>query len=132
MKKKLVTLYTLIFIGIGSYVGYSILTKDTDKHLDIQMTQSNVSPDKEWVITFDHGINQEIMNAKSVYVQDQDSKPVPVSLKISDPQTLVVKSPNGGYQKEKTYTLYINRDLDWEHVGNENLPKQYHIQFTTM
>lgn len=132
MKKKLVTLCALIFIGIGSYVGYSILTKDTDKHLDIQMTQSNVSPDKEWVITFDHGINQEIMNAKSVYVQDQDNKPVPVSLKISDPQTLVVKSPNGGYQKEKTYNLYINRDLDLEHVGNENLPKQYHIQFTTM
>ncbi|MCP1357337.1 Ig-like domain-containing protein [Aneurinibacillus migulanus] len=132
MKKKLVTLCALIFMGIGSYVGYSILTKDTDKHLDIQMTQSNVSPDKEWVITFDHGINQEIMNAKSVYVQDQDNKPVPVSLKISDPQTLVVKSPNGGYQKEKTYNLYINRDLDLEHVGNENLPKQYHIQFTTM
>lgn len=119
-------------MGIGSYVGYSILTKDTDKHLDIQMTQSNVSPDKEWVITFDQGINQEIMNAKSVYVQDQDNKPVPVSLKISAPQTLVVKSPNGGYQKEKTYNLYINRDLDLEHVGNENLPKQYHIQFTTM
>ncbi|GED13603.1 Ig-like domain-containing protein [Aneurinibacillus migulanus] len=132
MKKKLVTLCALIFIGIGSYVGYSILTKDTDKHLDIQMAQSNVSPDKEWIITFDHGINQEIMNAKSVYVQDQDNKPVPVSLKISDPQTLVVKSPNGGYQKEKTYNLYINRDLDLEHVGNENLPKQYHIQFTTM
>ncbi|CEH31084.1 hypothetical protein AM501_28795 [Aneurinibacillus migulanus] len=132
MKKKLVTLCTLIFMGIGSYVGYSILTKDTDKHLDIQMTQSNVSPNKEWVITFDQGINQEIMNAKSVYVQDQDNKPVPVSLKISAPQTLVVKSPNGGYQKEKTYNLYINRDLDLEHVGNENLPKQYHIQFTTM
>ncbi|ERI10328.1 Ig-like domain-containing protein [Aneurinibacillus aneurinilyticus] len=132
MKKKLVALCALTFVGIGSYVGYSTLTKDNDKQLDIHMTQSNVSPNKEWVINFDHGINEKIVNEKSIYVQDEEGNRVPVSLKISDPQTLIVKSPNGGYQKGKTYDLYINRDLDLEHVGNEKLPKQYHIQFSTM
>ena len=47
MKKKLVALCALTFVGIGSYVGYSTLTKDNDKQLDIHMTQSNVSPNKE-------------------------------------------------------------------------------------
>lgn len=130
LRRIFITLSALAILGVGSYIGYSITTKDNDKQASIQIDQSAVPQNKEWVITFDHGINEKLMNEKFIYVQDEEGNKVPVSLKMDNLQNLIVKPPKDGYQKGKTYYLHLNRDLDLENINNNKLPEQYHIKFS--
>ena len=96
------------------------------------MNQSDIPLDHNWVITFDNGMNQNIINEKSIYVLDEDKNKVPVTVEATDAKNMLIKPPSEGYLTGKSYDIYFDRDLDLEHAGNQDMPKQYRIHFSTL
>jgi hypothetical protein len=130
LKKIIVSLSALLIVSVGGYLGYSAITENIEQKETIHFSQPNVLPNKEWVVDFDKGINKEIVNGQSIYVQDENNNKIPISLKVQDSKTLIIQPPKGGYEKGKTYNLFLNRDLDLEHIGNKKLAENYHIKFS--
>ena len=96
------------------------------------MNKSDIPLNHKWVITYDKGLNQDIINEKSIYVIDNDKNKVPVTVSVEDSNILLVKPPSEGYLQGKSYDLYLDRDLDLEHTGNKDMPNQYRIHFSTI
>jgi len=130
MKKIVLALSAFTIIGVGSLITYNQSNKE--KQENIVMGQSDIALNHNWVITFDKGINQDIINEKSVYVLDENKNKVPVTVEATDSKNMVIKPPSEGYQRGETYDLYFDRDLDLEHVGNQDMPEQYRIHFATI
>ncbi|MER1986655.1 MAG: Ig-like domain-containing protein [Solibacillus sp.] len=133
MKKIGLVLSAFLIIGVGSLISYKQNTQEKQENIVIaSMNESDIPLNHNWVITFDQGLNQDIFNETSIYVLDENKNKVPVTVEVTDSQTLLIKSPNEGYLKGKSYDIYLDRDLDLEHVGNQEMPKQYRIHFSTI
>ncbi|MRX73749.1 hypothetical protein GJU40_16530 [Bacillus lacus] len=91
MNKRFITLTAVSFIGIGSLISYHQFFKEK-QYLSIgvsqediiaaSMNQSDIPLNKEWVITYDNGINQERISEKSIYVLDDENNEVPVKISV--------------------------------------------------
>ncbi|MED1674218.1 hypothetical protein [Pallidibacillus thermolactis] len=141
MKKRIIVLTSFIILGVGGLIGFTqILNEKQQTSTEISqeniisasMTQSDIPLNHEWKIYYDKGLNQDLINEKSIYVIDDNNNKVPVTVSVEDPNTLLIKPPSGGYLKGKSYDLYLDRDLDLEHIGNKDLPNQYRIHFSTI
>jgi hypothetical protein len=141
LKKKILALSAFAIIGVGSLISYNHII-DEKQHSSVYekkeniikatMNQSDLPLNHEWVITYDKGLNQELINNKSIYVLDKNKNKVPVTVNVGDSNTLLIKSPSEGYLQGKSYDLYLDRDLDLEHAGNKDMPNQYRIHFSTI
>ncbi|MFJ7824820.1 Ig-like domain-containing protein [Psychrobacillus sp. NPDC096623] len=133
MKKIVLVLFAFTIAGVGSLISYNQSTKEKQENIVMaSMNQSDIPLNHNWVITFDKGINQDIINEKSIYVLDEDKNKVSVIVEAKDSTTMLIKPPSEGYLKGKSYDIYFDRDLDLEHVGNQDMPKQYRIHFSTI
>lgn len=133
MKKIVLALSAVTIIGVGSLISYNQSTKEKRENIVMaSMNQSDIPLSHNWVISFDKGLNQDIINEKSIYVLDEDKNKVPVTVEATDSKTMLIKSPSEGYLKGTSYDIYFDRDLDLEHVGNQDMPKQYRIHFSTI
>jgi len=109
----------------------STITKEAKQINLFDSNLSNISLQHKWTISFDAGLNKNMLNKNSVYILDKEKNKVPVSLEFKDHNTLAILPPSGGYSKNSTYVLYVERDLDLENVDNLNLPNTYKIKFST-
>lgn len=141
LKKRVFTLSAFVIIGVGSLIGYHQINnekqyslKDEKKENTIKasMNQSDLPLNHKWVITYDKGLNQKLINKESIYVLDKNKNKVPVTASVGDSNTLLIEPPSGGYVQGKSYDLYLDRDLDLEYVGNKDMPNQYRIHFSTI
>lgn len=69
----------------------------------------NVSPTKEWTITFNGVVDEATINEHSVYITDGAGEKIDVTYDISG-DTIVVKRATA-YEQGKTYTLIITEDV---------------------
>ncbi|MFJ5770146.1 Ig-like domain-containing protein [Psychrobacillus sp. NPDC093180] len=133
MKKIVLALGAFLIIGVGSLISYNQNTKEKQENIVMaSMNQSDIPLNHNWVITFDKGMNKDIINEKSIYVLDEDKNKVSVTVEAKDSTTMLIKPPSGGDLKGKSYDIYFDRDLDLEHAGNQDKPKQYRIHFSTI
>ena len=141
MKKGIFTLTAFSIIGVASLISYNqIINEEQHFAMDgkeeniitASMNQSDILLNHEWIITYDNGLNQDMINEKSIYVIDKDKNKVPVTASVEDSNTLLIEPPNEGYLQGKSYDLYLDRDLDLEHAGDKDMPKQYRIHFSTI
>jgi hypothetical protein len=141
LKKGILILTAFSIIGLGSLISHnqffnenqhSSMDKEKGNVIAARMNQSDIPLNHEWVITYDKGLNQDLVNGKSIYVIDKDKNKVPVTVSIEDSNTLLIKPPSEGYTQGNSYDLYLDRDLDLEHAGSKDMPKQYRIHFSTI
>ncbi len=139
--KRVLALSAFAIIGAGSLISYhqinnekqnSSMDEKKENIITASMNQSDLPLNHEWVITYDKGLNQELINNKSIYVLDKNKNKVPVTVSVGDSNNLLIKPPSEGYLQGKSYDLYLDRDLDLEHAGNKNMPNQYRIHFSTI
>ncbi|MEI4770956.1 hypothetical protein WAX74_15140 [Psychrobacillus sp. FJAT-51614] len=132
MKKFLFT-FTVIILGLSIYtITFStdfVEKKAVEKVNNV--TYRSVTPDYEWIIEFDKGINEPILNTESLYVTDDKNNLVAVSIQRDSNKTVRVLPPEEGYNQEPVYTLNINKNLDLEHLGKYNPQDTYKINFKT-
>jgi hypothetical protein len=141
LKKGILILTAFSIIGIGSLISYtqiidekqhSSIYEKNEKVIKASINQSDIPLNHEWVIFYDKGLNQELINNKSIYVLDKNNNKVPVTVSVGDSNTLLIKPPSKGYLQGESYDLYLDRNLDLEHTGNKDMPNQYRIQFSTI
>lgn len=141
MKKGILTLTAFSIIGLGSLISYNQIINEkqhssadekNENIITVGMNQSDIPLNHKWTITYDKGLNQDIINEKSIYVIDKNKNKVPVIVNLEDSNTLLIKPPSNGYLQGQSYDLYLNRDLDLEQIGNKDIPKQYRIHFSTI
>jgi hypothetical protein len=88
-----------------------------------------VERNKEWVIVFDRGINESVLNSNNIYVLDDRNNRIPVKIQREDNVTIKILPPKEGYKTGSNYYLFINKDLDLEHSGKDTQQKEYKIAF---
>lgn len=67
MRKIILTLSAFAIIGIGSLISYNQGTKEKQEIIVMAgMNQSDTPVNHNWIITFDHGMNQDFFNEKSI------------------------------------------------------------------
>ena len=128
--KKFLFAFTVIILGLSIYIITSsteFVGKKVEKVNDV--TYRSVTPDYEWIIEFDKGINEPILNKESLYVTDDKNNLIAVSIQRDSNITVRVIPPVEGYNHEPVYTLNINKNLDLEHLGKYNPQDAYKINF---
>lgn len=133
MKKFLLT-STVIILGLSIYIITSSIedvevkvTEKVGKSNDV--TYQSVTPDYEWVIEFDKGINETLLNNETLYVTDEKNNIVPVSFKKENNTTVRVLPPKEGYNQGTRYILNINKNLDSEKSEEYNPEETYERNF---
>ncbi|KGP91522.1 hypothetical protein N780_20015 [Pontibacillus chungwhensis BH030062] len=66
-----------------------------------------VALDKTWNIEIDTEIDPETVNERNVYVVSDDGKGVRIDLSLSSDQTMITATPEGEYDKDMEYALYV-------------------------
>lgn len=140
LRKRILALSAFSIIGAGSLISYHQINnekqlssiEEKENIITVSMNQSDLPLNHEWVITYDKGLYQELINNKSIYVLDKNKNKVPVTVSLGNSNTLLIKPPSEGYLQGKSYDLYLDRDLDLEHAGNKDMPNQYRIHFSTI
>jgi len=132
--KKFLLTSTVIILGLSIYIITSFtdfseekVIKDAKKINGV--TYRSVTPNYEWIIGFDKGINEPLLNTESLYVTDDKNNLVAVSIQKDSNTTVRILPPEEGYNQEKVYTLNINKNLDLEHLGKYNPQDEYKINF---
>lgn len=91
-----------------------------------------VSHDYQWAIKFNDELNASSVNESNIFVVDNEGylvKGGTVSLSSDDRQKVYVSAPAGtGYEAGKTYTLYINDNI--ESVKGHKLSPKVKMSFT--
>ncbi|MCG7344693.1 hypothetical protein MHZ92_11135 [Sporosarcina sp. ACRSL] len=131
--KKLLLTSTVIIFGFSIYKVTSSTdfveenaVEDAEKVNDVtDVTYQSVDPDHEWIIEFDKGINETLLNTESLYVKDDKNNLVAVSIQRDNNTTVRILPPEEGYDQETVYTLNINKNLDLENLGKYN-PQEAH------
>ena len=118
--KKFLLTSTVIILGLSIY----IITSSTDV-AEEKAVEYAVNPEHEWIIEFDKGINESLLNTESLYVTDDENNVVAVSILMDNNTTVRVLPPEEGYNQETVYTLNINKNLDLENLGEYN-PQEVH------
>ncbi|QSS99713.1 Ig-like domain-containing protein [Pontibacillus sp. ALD_SL1] len=70
-----------------------------------QMTE--VSLDKTWKIEMNTEIDPATVNERNVYIVSDDGKGVRIDLSLSSDQTMITATPEGEYDKDTEYALYV-------------------------
>ncbi|MCP1191444.1 Ig-like domain-containing protein [Priestia flexa] len=131
MKKTIVGLVSVIgVLGVFSYPNGSIAKETSLDKVDFK--QINVESDKKWTLQFTDGVVENNLTKDNVYVRDEKKQSIPVSFAKVDSKTVEVNAPEKGYDKNHTYTLYINKNLDKTSslYKEDTKSKEYSIQFT--
>jgi hypothetical protein len=128
--KKKVWLFSSIFtVCLSTYLYFHSPNVYQDiKKTDIDLYQT-VERNKEWVIVFDKGINELLLNSDNIYVLDDRNNHIPVKIQREDNSTIKILPPKEGYKTGTNYYLFINKDLDIEHLGRDTQQKEYKIAF---
>jgi len=81
-----------------------------------QTSQTTVSKDKEWIITFNDKLNLNSVNNNNFFVKDSSNNNVNVNVSVTDSTNKKVSiSPLANYQAGAEYTLYISKNI----IGEE-------------
>ncbi len=131
VKKTIVGLVSVIgVLGVFSYPNGSIAKETSLDKVDFK--QINVESDKKWTLQFTDGVVENNLTKDNVYVRDEKKQSIPVSFAKVDSKTVEVNAPEKGYDKNHTYTLYINKNLDKTSslYKEDTKSKEYSIQFT--
>ena len=85
--------------------------KTTSHSLDIgkRQEETNLSPTKEWTVTFNTNINEELLTDNYLLVTDQHGRKVEVVIELMNSKTVIIK-PIKPYNHGKTYYLFM-KDL---------------------
>lgn len=102
------------------------MEKDFDRK-DDQM--KGVSLGKVWNIKMNTQIDPSTVNERNVYIVSDDGKGVRIDLSLSSDQTLITATPEGQYDKDTEYTLYVKGLKSTE---GEPLGKNVFREFTTV
>ena len=87
LKKGIFTLTAFSIIGVASLISYNQIINEKqhfamdgkeENIITASMNQSDIPLNHEWIITNDKGLNQDMINEKSIYVIDKDKNKVPV------------------------------------------------------
>ncbi len=129
MKKKILLFSSIFTVCLSTYLYFN----SPNIHQDIQQTDidsyQTVERNKEWVIVFDKGINESLLNSDNIYVLDDRNNHIPVKIQRENNVTIKILPPKEGYKMGSNYYLFINRNLDLEHLGKETQQKEYKIAF---
>ncbi|MBA2175550.1 glucosaminidase domain-containing protein [Halobacillus locisalis] len=124
MKKWLMSVILITF-SICSFSGLAF----ADENVETWVDRLNVSPDKEWNITFNTSITEETVNDESVFVKNTETgEKIDVSLNlINDGENLVIE-PAQPYTVDQAYELHIKNGLT-SVQGEETLKKAIILPF---
>lgn len=87
-------------------------------------------PTKEWTITFNTPVANELQNLQKIYVKSTDNLKHEVSIQLSADSEKVTVKPKIPYHFGKTYELVIPKDFQ-SNTGknlNNNVTKQFQVQ----
>lgn len=84
---------------------------------------------KEWVIVFDEGINESLLNSDNIYVLDERNNYIPVKIQRENNVTIKILPPKEGYKTGSNYYLFINKELGLKDLGKDTQQKEYKIAF---
>ncbi|SOC15603.1 uncharacterized protein YkwD [Ureibacillus xyleni] len=78
------------------------------EHFFTWQPEKSVPVDKNWTIAFNDVIDEKTINAETVYIQYNQQNVEGIKLRLGqDRKSLEVLAPEAGYEKGKTYFLYI-------------------------
>ncbi|GAB6557971.1 hypothetical protein bcgnr5378_07180 [Bacillus cereus] len=86
----------------------------------------NIEPDHVWRFPFKEAIDKETIENK-VYILNEEKQKVQVSVEVNDKEILV-RPPQEGYGKDKTYELFVDKEI--KQVDGKNI-EPIHFTFIT-
>ncbi|QPA31449.1 hypothetical protein [Thermaerobacillus caldiproteolyticus] len=129
MKKKILLFSSIFTVCISTYLYFnSPNVHQTIKKADTDLYQT-VERNKEWVIVFDEGINESLLNSDNIYVLDERNNYIPVKIQRENNVTIKILPPKEGYKTGSNYYLFINKELDLKDLGKDTQQKEYKIAF---
>ncbi|MBA2874653.1 hypothetical protein [Thermaerobacillus caldiproteolyticus] len=129
MKKKILLFSSIFTVCISTYLYFnSPNVHQTIKKADTDLYQT-VERNKEWVIVFDEGINESLLNSDNTYVLDERNNYIPVKIQRENNVTIKILPPKEGYKTGSNYYLFINKELDLKDLGKDTQQKEYKIAF---
>jgi hypothetical protein len=129
VEKKVLLFSSIFTVCLSTYLYfYSPNVHQDMKKTDIDSYQT-VECNKEWVIVFDQGINESLLNSDNIYVLDDRNNHIAVKIQREDNVTIKILPPKEGYKTGRNYYLFINKDLDLEHSEKDTQQKEYKIAF---
>ncbi|WP_199426972.1 hypothetical protein [Thermaerobacillus caldiproteolyticus] len=129
MKKKILLFSSIFTVCISTYLYFnSPNVYQTIKKADTDLYQT-VERNKEWVIVFDEGINESLLNSDNTYVLDERNNYIPVKIQRENNVTIKILPPKEGYKTGSNYYLFINKELDLKDLGKDTQQKEYKIVF---
>ncbi|UFJ39579.1 DUF11 domain-containing protein [Brevibacillus humidisoli] len=91
--------------------------------------QEDVPVDKSWTIRFSKKLDPETVTERNIYVTDDRGRHLDVEVTLGeDEKSILVSSPEEGYEPGETYTLHIRRYIRSE--DGESLKKSIRMDFT--
>jgi len=103
--------------------------KITNLHWSDLKRYTDVLENKEWIIKFNKGIKNLVLNNDTVYVLDSYGNKVDVKLSTSDANTNIKVTPIADYENEQTYYLFISKNIDGDDNTKSNIAG-YRMMFT--
>lgn len=106
-----------------------LLTVGNTGYAQSPWDRTDVAPDHDWKITFNSKIDFNSINQENIFVMQDSQNVQPIQIiPNADQKSITIEAPPNGYEKGKSYTLYI---LDSVKSANGTpLKKQITMQFT--
>lgn len=99
---------------------------DNIKHWE---EKTGIEREKQWTIKFTNDIDASTVTDENIRVLDRSGSSVNISMNLeNDKKTVVIKSPEHGYEPGKVYYLEINKNV--RDIKGNNLKKYINMKFT--
>ena len=76
-----------------------------------------IEPDHIWKFTLEKKIDKNTIQNK-VYILNEEQQKVPVNIEVNN-EEITIKPPQDGYGKDKTYELFVDKDI--KYVDGKNI-----------
>ncbi|GAB6458043.1 hypothetical protein bcgnr5390_61590 [Bacillus luti] len=142
MKKGIIVLIGLLIASIIAYFIYQSKEKPTNTITKEEVVtkpkpmenveklgtpiKPNIEPDHVWRFPFKEAIDKKTIENK-VYILNEEKQKVQVSVEVNDKEILV-RPPQEGYGKDKTYELFVDKEI--KQVDGKNI-EPIHFTFIT-
>lgn len=95
---------------------------------DNTQDKTKVDTNKKWTIKFNHVLDSSTVTKQNINVLDANGQIVNVGIDLSsDKKTVIVTSPDGGYQLGQTYYLNLSKNI--KDVNSKNLKQDTQMKF---
>jgi hypothetical protein len=92
-------------------------------------SRTDISADKEWIVTFNVNILNKTVSEEVIYVRDSSGKKVPVEIIAGENKNTFRVVPVEKYNEGETYYLFISNKIQFKNY-TPNKQKGYRMKFT--